>query len=54
MNKSRMEAFSGGVFAIAITILILEIKIPTVSPDEIVKASISQFPKYRHFLLFQI
>jgi uncharacterized membrane protein len=51
MNKSRMEAFSDGIFAIAITILILEIKIPVVSLDEIVKASISQFPKLLAYIL---
>ncbi len=28
MNKSRMEAFSDGVFAIIITIMVLELKIP--------------------------
>ncbi len=28
MNKSRLEAFSDGVFAIIITIMVLEIKIP--------------------------
>src|SRR5580700_10241446 len=28
MNKTRLEAFSDGVFAIIITIMILEIKVP--------------------------
>ncbi|TAL72039.1 MAG: DUF1211 domain-containing protein, partial [Burkholderiaceae bacterium] len=28
MNKSRMEAFSDGVIAIIITIMVLELKVP--------------------------
>jgi len=28
MNKARLEAFSDGVFAIIITIMVLEIKLP--------------------------
>jgi uncharacterized membrane protein len=51
MNKSRMEAFSDGVFAIAITILILEIKIPVVPQNEVIKASISQLPKLLAYIL---
>ena len=32
MNKQRLEAFSDGVYAIVITLLILEIRVPEVDP----------------------
>lgn len=38
MNKSRIEAFSDGVIAIIITIMVLEIKVPhEVSPEALLK-----------------
>ena len=51
MNKSRMEAFSDGVFAIAITILILGLKIPIISQDKLVQVAFDQFPKFLAFIL---
>jgi uncharacterized membrane protein len=54
-NKSlaRLEMFSDGVFAIAITLLILEIKVPPVdsihSAKELAKALIHLWPSYFAF-----
>ena len=33
MGKTRLEAFSDGVIAIIITIIVLEIKVPLAEPD---------------------
>jgi len=55
MSKSltRVEAFSDGVFAIAITLLILEIKVPPVhdvhSVNDLVQALIHLWPSYFAF-----
>ena len=46
MNKSRLEAFSDGVLAIIITIMILEIKAPKDDSFESLKALIPVFLSY--------
>ena len=39
MPKSRTEAFSDGVFAIAITLLIIEVRVPASKPGELGETS---------------
>jgi len=48
MNKSRLEAFSDGVIAIIITIMVLEIKTPH---DSSWKALFEQLPLFSSYLL---
>lgn len=45
-KTTRMEAFSDGVFAIAITLLVLEIGIPSGSEDDLLSAVLAQWPSY--------
>jgi uncharacterized membrane protein len=45
-ETSRIEAFSDGVFGIAITLLILEIKIPPVSSGDLRLQLLRQWPSY--------
>lgn len=51
MNKGRLEAFSDGVFAIVITLLILDIKIPAVQPPELPAALVNILPQLLVYIL---
>ena len=49
-STARTEAFSDGVLAIAITLLVLEIGVPEVGPDEtLTHALLHLWPKYATF-----
>lgn len=51
MNKQRLEAFSDGVFAIVITLLILDIRIPVVPPSELGPALVRILPQVLTYIL---
>ena len=54
-SPERLEAFSDGVFAIAITLLVLEIRVPSrdqlADPAELIKALGALWPSYVGYLL---
>jgi uncharacterized membrane protein len=50
-ETGRIEAFSDGVFAIAITLLVLEIKIPPVGNGDLALQLMRQWPSYLSFLI---
>jgi uncharacterized membrane protein len=51
-TTTRVEAFSDGVFAIAITLLILEVKVPHAGPEQHLWTAIAGlWPSYLAFLL---
>ncbi len=50
-ETARIEAFSDGVFAIAITLLILEIKIPSAASGDLSVQLIRQWPSYIAFVI---
>jgi uncharacterized membrane protein len=51
LNKQRLEAFSDGVFAIVITLLILDIKIPDVQPSALPAALVHLLPQLLTYVL---
>src|SRR3954469_6230550 len=51
MATNRLEAFSDGVFAIAITLLVLEIDVPTDSGDGLAHALAEQWPSYLAYVV---
>jgi uncharacterized membrane protein len=51
MSTSRVEAFSDGVFAIAITLLVLEIHVPTGHGDDLWHALGQEWPSYVGYVL---
>ena len=50
MRSSRLEAFSDGVFAIAATLLVLELRVPSDAPD-LVGALLRLWPAYAAYLV---
>ena len=54
-DTQRLEAFSDGVFAIAITLLVLELAVPALAEDNLLQALGSQWPSYlAYFVSFEI
>jgi uncharacterized membrane protein len=51
VRLSRMEAFSDGVFAIAITLLVLELAVPEGSEGHLLSAVLSLWPSYLAYIV---
>lgn len=51
MNNARVEAFSDGVFAIVITLLILEIRVPEVDPTHLAEALGMLLPRIAAYVM---
>ncbi|MBS1512051.1 MAG: DUF1211 domain-containing protein [Bacteroidetes bacterium] len=51
MNKNRLEAFSDGVFAIVITLLILNVKIPHTPYHDLLQALTAMLPAISAYIL---
>jgi uncharacterized membrane protein len=50
-ETARLEAFSDGVYAIAITLLVLDLKVPTGQNGQLAAALLRQWPMYFAFLV---
>jgi uncharacterized membrane protein len=50
-RTNRLEAFSDGVFAIAITLLVLEISVPSGAEKDLLAAVLAQWPSYLAFVV---
>ena len=50
MSKGRVEAFSDGVFAVAITLLIFNVQIDKAGPGGLLHALLSAWPKYAAYV----
>ena len=51
LSTGRLEAFSDGVFAIAITLLVLEISVPEGSEEDLLAAVLAQWPSYLAYVV---
>lgn len=51
LRTGRLEAFSDGVFAVAITLLVLEISVPSGAEDDLLKAILDQWPSYLAYVV---
>ena len=51
MDKRRLEAFSDGVFAIVITLLVLELKLPAVNYDALGQRLVNLLPSIAAYAL---
>jgi uncharacterized membrane protein len=51
LRTGRLEAFSDGVFAIAITLLVLEISVPAALEEEPLQAVLDQWPSYLAYVV---